>query len=139
MSEEEKTSEAVIVDQYIGASKVVKTEPRDKDFVHYELADGRTGLVRFDQLNSMEKDQPYEDGLIISYKWMPVNNQIYKILSEYDMPMSDLGFIIKQLHASVVENADKASAKLFKRQSTDNVRLSQVNEIIESKTELIVE
>lgn len=137
MSEETKVEAPVVVDLFVGSSKVVKTEVKENDFIRYELEDGRSGVVKVEQYESMAKEQAYEDGLIMSYKWMPASNQMYKLLAENGMAMGEMNFVVKQLQAAILENYEKAASKLFKRQITDQVTLQQVNEVIESKTELI--
>jgi len=134
----EEEVKANTMDLYIGQSKVVKTEPNGM-FIHYETEDGRSGLVHFEQYNSMAKEAAYDDDYIMVYKWAPVSAKILKLLLEVNMPMSDLNFITKQVQQSVIDNYEKAVAKKFGRQLTDHVRLSQLDEVLKTDTELIVE
>lgn len=134
--EESKLEKA---DQYVGQSRIVSSEPRENGFVHYDLEDGRSGLVKYDQFNSMAREAAYDDQMVMVYKWAPVSAQILKCLLDYRMPMSDLNFVTRQVQESIVENYEKAVSKLFKRQLTDHVRLDQVNEVLKTTTELIKE
>lgn len=134
----EEEVKANVVDLYIGQGKVIKTEPRGQ-FVHYELEDGRSGLAHFEQYNSMTKEQPYNEEYAIVYKWAPVSAKILKLLLEVDMPMSDMNFVTKQVQQSIIDNYEKAVAKTFGRQLTDHIRLSQIDSVLKTTTELIKE
>lgn len=136
MNEEEVKEN--LADLYIGQSKVVKTEARGV-FVHYETEDGRSGYVHHEQYNSMAKIAPYDEEYILVYKWAPVSAKILKILLEVDMPMSDMNFVTKQVQQSIVDNYEKAVSKKFGRSITDHIRLSQLDEVLKSSTEIIVE
>lgn len=147
MSEEEIKTEAEVVtpeapkepERFIGSSKVIKDESRENGFIHYETEDGRSGLVKPDQFNNMVRKVAYDDQLVMVYKWQPVTAKVLQIMLDYDVPMADYNFIVKQISQSIVENYEKATSKLYKRQLTDHVRFSQIDEVLKTTTELIVE
>lgn len=124
---------------YIGSSKVVKVEPQAENWVHYDLEDGRSGLVRQEQFDAMRRTESYQDEMVMVYKWGPVTSRILQVLLEFDMPMSDMNFVVKQVNQSVIDNYEKAVSKLFKRQLTDHIRLSQIDEVLKTSTEVIKE
>lgn len=146
MSEEENKVEAPVVpetpvepEKFIGSGKVVKMETRDNGFVHYELDSGIVGLVKSDQYDNMVKGAAYDGQMVMVLKWSPVTAQILKLLLDYQLPMSDMNFVSKQMQQSIVDNYEKACSKLFKRQSTDHVRISQIDEVLKTNTDLIIE
>lgn len=129
MSEEEFT--------YIGTQKVVLADTPKEGWVKFTLEDKRSDLVTVEQFNSMKSDVPYDDGQVRVKKWVPVTAKMLKTLLEADMPMGDREFVMMQLEESIVLNYKKAVSKSFKRKDTEEIRFSQVHEVLQTTTELI--
>jgi len=124
---------------FIGSSKVKSVVPQSENWVRYELEDGRSGLVRQEQFDSMKRDSAYGDEYVIVYKWSPLTAEILKLALMYDIPIGETNFISKQFEQTMVDNYEKAVSKMFKRSITEHIRISQLDEIIKTTTELIKE
>ena len=140
---EETLEEAPVVEQtpavYIGTKKVTSTEAPKEGWTKYTLEDNRTGLVTDEQFASMKSDTAYEDGKVVVKQWSPVTVKVLKLLLEVDMPMGDLDFIVFQIKESVLNNASKAVSKKFSRALENDIRLSQIDAVLKTDTELIKE
>lgn len=124
---------------FIGSSKVKSVVPQAENWVHYDLEDGRMGLVRQEQFDSMKKEAAYDDGFVVVYKWLPLTAEMLKLALAYDVPMGEADFVTKQFGQSFSDSYEKAVSKMFKRSITEHIRISQIDEILKSDTELIKE
>jgi len=131
--------EPVVVDLFIGSSKVVKTEVKENDFIHYELEDGRSGFVKVDQYENMAREQAYDDQFVRVYRAQPISAKCLQVLLDYNIPLNEVDFNVKQIAQSIDDSYEKAVSKLFKRQLTDHIRVGQVDEVLKTNTELIKE
>ena len=120
------------MDKYIGEQKV-KEYNEIEGKVQYTRGDGSGDMVTREQFDAMLKDEPYDEGMCRVFKWSPAVKEIMAVLLKNDMMLIEKDFVTGRIDATIIENYQKASAKLFGAQNENMIRLSQINRALIGK------
>ena len=110
---------------FIGKKKVLwynKTEDGD---IKFELDDGSSDTVTEPQFQVIAKTHRYEDGMVQVYKWNDAVSKIIAILLDNKMRLIEKDFVAGRVDATIIENYQKAAAKLFGAQFEEFINLAQ--------------
>lgn len=122
---------------YIG-ELAVTLEIRDDQngIVTYKLGEGaKEVVVTTEQYDSMVSQTAYPDGQISIRKWKPTIKKVLEILLSSGMEMVDKDFIIQQVDNSLIENYNRAVAKLFGVDHPYHIKVAHIDEVLKMGAE----